>query len=168
MLGRLPLIQGRLERTADGSLEPTSMKLHLYLRVPVLAHRKALMRILLFSHSLGIELLRYQEHLRPPVPRHARLCRLCLLDVESEAHALLGCSTPALVELRRPFFMDIFSMLPTIPRRWPSMDDLLCYLIQTGNLDIIQRLAKYTYDILAHYSTTPVFRPAGYAYSTLG
>jgi hypothetical protein len=36
------------------------------------------------------------------------------------------------------------------------------------NLDILQRLANYTYDLLAHYSTTPVFRPAGYAYSTLG
>jgi hypothetical protein len=101
------------------------MKLRLYLRVPVLAHRKALTRILLSSHSLAIELLRYQEQLMPPIPRHARLCRMCLLDVESEGHALLACSVPTLVEMRKCFLMDIYSTLPTIPRRWPSMDDFI-------------------------------------------
>ncbi|KAJ7368591.1 hypothetical protein DFH08DRAFT_982794 [Mycena albidolilacea] len=117
---------------ADGSFQPSSMKLRLYLRVPVPAHRKALTRILLSSHSLGIELLRYQDD-------HFRLT-------------------------------DIFMTLPTIPRRWPSMDDFIRHLVQTRNFkfDIIQRLAKYTYDVLAHYSTTPLFRPAGYTYSALG
>jgi hypothetical protein len=90
-----------------------------------------------------------------------------LLDVESEGHALLACSEPTLVEMRQRFLIDIYLTLPGMPRRWPSMDDFIRYLIQTRNLDIIQRLAKYAYDVLAHYSTTPIFRPAGYAYSTL-
>jgi hypothetical protein len=144
------------------------MKLRLYLRVPVPAHRKALTRILLSSHGLGIEVLRYQEHLRPAVPRHARLCRFCLLDVETEGHALLGCSETGLVDLRHIFLTNIFSTLPTIPRSWRSTDDLIRYLMQTGNLDILQRLAKFSYDVLTYYSTTLVFRPPGYAYSTLG
>ncbi|KAJ7308601.1 hypothetical protein DFH08DRAFT_823887 [Mycena albidolilacea] len=59
MSGRLPLIQG---------FQPSSMKLRLYLRVPVPAHRKALTRILLSSHSLAVELLYYQERLRAPYP----------------------------------------------------------------------------------------------------
>jgi hypothetical protein len=144
------------------------MKLRLYLRVPVPAHRKALTRILLSSHSLAVELLRYQERHRAPVPRHARLCRLCFRGVESEGHALLTCTAPDLTELRRHFISDIFTTIPTIPRQWSSTDDFLRHLIQTRNLDIIQRLAKYTYDVLAHYSNTPMFRPAGYAYSVLG
>jgi hypothetical protein len=168
MAGQLPLIQGRVERTADGTMRSSAMKLRLYLRVPVPAHRKALTRILLSSHSLGIEVLRYQERLRAPVPRHARLCRLCLLDVETEGHALLACNDAGLVVLRRAFLTDIYSTLPTIPRSWRSTDDFIHYLMQTVNFDILQRLAKYSYDVLTHYSTTVVFRPAGYAYSTLG
>jgi hypothetical protein len=50
--------------------QPVSMKFRAYLRVPVPAHRKALTRILLASHALGIEMLRYRERLRLPVPRH--------------------------------------------------------------------------------------------------
>ncbi|KAJ7366395.1 hypothetical protein DFH08DRAFT_678454, partial [Mycena albidolilacea] len=117
MSERLPLIQGRVKHAVSGSLQPTAMKLRPYLRVPVPAHRKALTRLLLSSHSLGIELLRYRERLRPPIPRHATLCRLCLLDVESEAHSLLGWSVPALADLRRSFLMDIFFSLPTIPQQ---------------------------------------------------
>jgi hypothetical protein len=168
MAGRLPLIQGRVERTADGTNASSAAKLRLYLRVPVPAHRKALTRILLSSHSLGVEVLQYQERLRAPVPRHARLCRFCLLEVESEGHALLACSDTVLMGLRRSFLTDIFAILPTIPRSWRSTDDFIRYLMQSGNFDILQRLAKYSYDVLTHYSTTLMFRPAGYAYSTLG
>jgi hypothetical protein len=163
MLGHLFFIQGRTDRTASGRLEPVSLKLRTYLRVPVPAHCKALTRILLASHPLRIEMLRYRERLRLPVPRDARLCRLCLLSVETEGHALLGCSAPTLMALRRVFLTDIYSKLPALPRRSASTEDFLRLLLQTGNFDVLQRLAKYTYDVLSHYSTTPLFRPAGYA-----
>jgi hypothetical protein len=153
MSGRLPLIQGRTDRTASGRLEPVSLKLRAYLRVPVPAHRKALTRILLASHPLGIEMLRYRERLRLPVPRDARLCRFCLLSVETEGHALLGCSAPTLVALRRVFLTDIYSKLLALPRHSDSTEDFLRLLLQTGNFDVLQRLAKYTYDVLSHYST---------------
>jgi hypothetical protein len=143
------------------------MKLCPYLQAPVPAHCKALTRVLLASHPLRIEMLRYRECLRLPVPRNMRLCRFCLGGVESEGHALLGCSTPTLVELRRVFLTDVYRTLPSIPRHWPSTDIFLQYLIQTGNFDIIQRLTKYAYDILLHYSTIPLFRPAGYTYNVL-
>jgi hypothetical protein len=141
-----------------------AFKLCPYLRVPIPAHRKALTRILLASHTLGIEMLRYRERWRP---RHARLCRFCLIAVESEGHALLGCSAPTLVQLRKVFLTDIYYELPSLPRRSPSMEDFLQQLLQTGNFGIIQRLTKYAYDVLAHYVTTPLFRPAAYTYNVL-
>jgi hypothetical protein len=164
---RLPLIQGRLDHARTQGSEPLAFKLCSYLRVPVPAHRKALTHILLASHTLGIELLRYRERWRPAVPRHARLCRFCLIAVESEGHALLGCSAPSLVQLRKVFLTDIYSELPSIPRCSPSMEDFLRQLLQSGNFGIIQWLAKYAYDVLAHYATTPLFRPAAYTYNVL-
>ncbi|KAJ6518793.1 hypothetical protein C8R45DRAFT_801093, partial [Mycena sanguinolenta] len=101
---RLPLIQGRLERTAEGELVNTALKLRHYLRIPVPAHRKALTRLFLSAHRLGIEVLRYGERYRDKTPREWRLCRFCHDAVESEAHALFGCTAnPDLMELRRDF-----------------------------------------------------------------
>ncbi|KAJ6605652.1 hypothetical protein B0H10DRAFT_2076422, partial [Mycena sp. CBHHK59/15] len=51
---RLPLIQGRLERNENGNLVEMSLKFRQYLNVPVPAHRKALTRLYLSSHILGI------------------------------------------------------------------------------------------------------------------
>ncbi|KAJ7330404.1 hypothetical protein DFH08DRAFT_638183, partial [Mycena albidolilacea] len=91
MAERLPLIQDRQQLRDDGSLGPSPMKLQLYLRIPVPAHRKALTRLILSAHTLGVELLRYVERDRPAVPRYTRLCRFCRRRVETEAHALLEC-----------------------------------------------------------------------------
>ncbi|KAJ7929408.1 hypothetical protein B0H13DRAFT_1859627 [Mycena leptocephala] len=57
MAGRIPLIQGRLERDEEGNFVATTLKLRQYLRVPVPAHRRALTRLLLWSHILSIEIL---------------------------------------------------------------------------------------------------------------
>ncbi|KAJ7301167.1 hypothetical protein DFH08DRAFT_666755, partial [Mycena albidolilacea] len=113
---RLPLIRGRLDRNGHGVFAPSPLKLRLYLRVPVPAHRKALIRLLLCSHMLGVdpEILRYQERDKPPVPRFARLCRFCHLAMESEAHALLGCSTPSLAAMRASLLRDISRIIPDI------------------------------------------------------
>ena len=77
------------------------LKIRQYLRVPVPAHRKALARLYLSAHRLGIEILRYAERYRERTPRNWRLCRFCRRAVESESHALLGCMTkPELAKLR--------------------------------------------------------------------
>ncbi|KAJ6558518.1 hypothetical protein DFH09DRAFT_532903 [Mycena vulgaris] len=61
---RLPLIQGRLERDEDAKFVQMPLKMRQYLRVPVPAHRKALTRLYLSSHTLAIEILRYTERYR--------------------------------------------------------------------------------------------------------
>ncbi|KAJ7603619.1 hypothetical protein DFH06DRAFT_1022110, partial [Mycena polygramma] len=143
------------------------LKLRQYLRVPVPAHRKALTRLVLSCHTLGIEILRYTERLKVRVPREARVCRFCRLGVESESHALLTCTTAALLTMRYDFLGDVYRLMPDLPRQWPSADNLLRALVQCRNFDVIQRLAKYTFEVFAVFATLPVFRPAQYLYSSL-
>jgi hypothetical protein len=83
LASRLPLIQGRLERNEDGNFVETSLKLQQYLRVPVPAHRKALTRLYVSCHTLGIEVLRYKERYRKRTPQEWRLCCFCGRDVET-------------------------------------------------------------------------------------
>lgn len=97
LASRLPLIQGRLERNEEGIFVKTALKLRQYLRVPVPAHRKAITRLYLSSHTLGVELLRYAERHHECAPREWRLCRFCFRTVESESHALMTCAEPSLV-----------------------------------------------------------------------
>ncbi|KAJ7839102.1 hypothetical protein B0H13DRAFT_1513857, partial [Mycena leptocephala] len=92
MSSRLPLIQGRLERNELGEFVANPLKLRQYLRIPVPAHRKALTRLILSSHTLGVEILRYTERYRVRAPREFRFCRFCRRGVETEAHAMITCS----------------------------------------------------------------------------
>lgn len=62
-----------------------------YLKVPVPGHCKALSHLYMLAHTLGVEVLRWDERYRPRTPREWRLCRFCGMDVETEAHALLIC-----------------------------------------------------------------------------
>ncbi|KAJ7717100.1 hypothetical protein B0H16DRAFT_1740824 [Mycena metata] len=145
----------------------TVLKLRQYLRVPVPAHRKALTRLILSAHTLSIEILRYAERRRERAPRDFRFCRFCRLAVESESHALITCTTPTLTALRCQFFMDIYRLVPDLPRSWASADDFLWHLVQCRDFDLTQRLAKYTYDVFAVFATCPIFKPAEYLYITL-
>ncbi|KAF7374664.1 RNA-directed DNA polymerase from mobile element jockey [Mycena sanguinolenta] len=167
MSSRLPLIQGRLELNEDGKYVTMASKLRHYLRVPVPAHRKALTRLALSSHTLGIEILRWKVRYKARVPRECRWCRFCRLEIESEGHAMIGCSAPDLVALRYEFFKDVYSIVPDMPRHWTSEDVFLRDLFLNQNFDLTQRLAKYTYDVFARFATCPVFRPAEYLYSIL-
>ncbi|KAJ7813117.1 hypothetical protein B0H14DRAFT_2377186, partial [Mycena olivaceomarginata] len=74
---RIPLIQDRWEHNEEGEFVRMPLKLRQYLRVPVPAHRKALTRLYLSAHQLGIEVLRYAERYRERTPRNWRLCRFC-------------------------------------------------------------------------------------------
>ncbi|KAJ7499910.1 hypothetical protein FB451DRAFT_1014936, partial [Mycena latifolia] len=165
---RLPLIQGRLERNKEGRLVQMPLKLRQYLCVPAPAHRKAITRLFLSSHALGIEILRYTERYRDPTPRQFRFCRFCRRAVESESHALLGCmSEGSLIELRRDFLIDVYKLAPDLPHTWASVDDCLLRLAQSRNFDLIKRVAKYTYEVFKIYSTQDVFKPAEYLYNVL-
>jgi hypothetical protein len=54
-------------------------------------NREALTSIMLSTHQLALEKLRYKDHELQPVPRHERICRFCIGKVESPEHALLEC-----------------------------------------------------------------------------
>jgi hypothetical protein len=165
---RLPLLQGRLEPNEDGNYVEMALKLRQYLRVPVPAHRKAITRLYLSSHTLAIEILRYKERYRQRTPRAFRFCRFCRKAVESESHALLGCmSEEALIVLRREFLVDVYELVPDLPRTWASLDALLLALAQCRSFDVTQRLAKYTFDVFDVYSTREIFKPAEYLYNLL-
>ncbi|KAK0440449.1 uncharacterized protein EV420DRAFT_1252707, partial [Desarmillaria tabescens] len=56
--------------------------------------------LLLSSHVLGVEVLRWSERYRPYIPRDWRLWRFCRVTVEDEPHALLVCAAaPGLTSL---------------------------------------------------------------------
>ena len=129
--------------------------------------RRSLARLVLSRHTLDIEILHWKVRYKVRVPRECRWCRFCRLAVESEAHAMIGCSAPDLVALRYEFLKDVYSLAPDLPRRWTSEDVFLRELFLNQNFDLTQRLAKYTYDVFAIFATCPVFRPAEYLYSTL-
>ncbi|EJD35084.1 hypothetical protein AURDEDRAFT_75611 [Auricularia subglabra TFB-10046 SS5] len=83
------------------------MELRSYLRVVrIPEHRDALTKLLLSEHDLGVERLRYVD-----VAHDLRLCRFCLLAVETPAHALFACNgSQELSALRRQFYEDLAAM----------------------------------------------------------
>ncbi|KAK7008449.1 hypothetical protein R3P38DRAFT_2413192, partial [Favolaschia claudopus] len=91
MSSRLPLLQHRLDLNSNSLFVHKAMKFRLYLNVPIPAHRKALTRLMLSSHTLSVEILRYKERWKLRVPRDCRLCRFCRLGVENEWHATIEC-----------------------------------------------------------------------------
>ncbi|KAI0348896.1 hypothetical protein OH77DRAFT_1375126, partial [Trametes cingulata] len=86
---RLPLIHARLHHSGDTALNSLCVA-RAYLSLPRRLEREALTQLLSSDHPLAIEALR---RVRPPVPRHHRVCRFCCLHwaVEDEPHALLEC-----------------------------------------------------------------------------
>ncbi|PBK62909.1 hypothetical protein ARMSODRAFT_963750 [Armillaria solidipes] len=99
-----------LHRTDPSSARETPVvSFHSYLNVPIPVHRKALVRLLTSSHTLAVEVLRWAERCRPPVPRSQHLCCFCLSEVEDEARALWYCDgSQSLDDLRADFFKSVF------------------------------------------------------------
>ncbi|KAK0439658.1 hypothetical protein EV421DRAFT_847077 [Armillaria borealis] len=135
-----------------------------YLLVPIPAHRKALVRLLTSSHTLAVEVLRWTERRRPPIPRDERLCRYCRQEVEDEAHVLLYCDgSDDLRALRSEFFHKVFriagSPLSSSLRAAPTGFDVIRLLLQTDNVDVMCSFAKFVYNVFSIYQRLPVFMP---------
>ncbi|KAJ7761224.1 hypothetical protein DFH07DRAFT_694742, partial [Mycena maculata] len=64
---------------------------HYLSMVKTTSHREALTSIMLSTHLLALERLRYVDHAHPPVPRQERVCRFCKTEVESPEHAMFEC-----------------------------------------------------------------------------
>jgi hypothetical protein len=82
--------------------------------------------------------------------------------VETEAHAMIACSAPALAALCHSFIQDVYELVSEWLRNWNSSEDFLRMLVQTRDFDVLQRLAKYTFEVFAEYGTHPIFKPAEY------
>ena len=161
------LIRGRLEAAGNGQRVHMTRKLRHYLSTPLVpAHRRAFTSIMLSSHALAVERLRYQERYRPPVPHAWRLCRFCRVDVEDEVHVLLKCDARSdLLALRAVFWQDVARMVGVLPQT-PNSLALLVILLTDRRLT--ERVAKYIYVVLEIFGSAPIFIPAPYNYLPLG
>jgi hypothetical protein len=71
---------------------------------------EALTSLLLSTHQLSVEILRYVDHAKQPVIRSDWICSFCLVKVETPEHALITfTSSDALRTLRAPFLEKLFS-----------------------------------------------------------
>lgn len=68
-----------------------SMKLRAYQRIPSVSYRRTYNLLVLGMHPLARVRLSWNTRVHNKVPRNNRLCHLCKLHVENEAHALFGC-----------------------------------------------------------------------------
>ncbi|KAJ7081804.1 hypothetical protein B0H15DRAFT_994332 [Mycena belliarum] len=90
---KLYLIKGRREPRKDMAPAPQTLRLRHYLfMVKTQKHREALTSLLLSTHLLAVEILRYGDHAQPREnDRSKRVCRFCKIEVETPEHALLTC-----------------------------------------------------------------------------
>lgn len=88
-------------------LRPTALapaRSRAYLLINITAFRIAYIHMFLSGHALAVERLRWAERRRPFIPRGNRLCRLCGIDIEDEAHAMFACLGDAQLQTYRDNF----------------------------------------------------------------
>ena len=162
------LLKGRLELGASGGPMSVVRKLRHYLVLPVIpAHRKAFTSLLFSTHGLAVERLRWRERYRAPVPREWRLCRFCRASVEDEVHALIDCEgdiSHPLVPLREAMRREVTAIVPDFVWHSDSLSLLLC-LLHDRQLPV--PVAKFIYDVLAVFSSVPMYVPAPFLYTPL-
>ncbi|KAJ7623901.1 hypothetical protein DFH06DRAFT_1446575 [Mycena polygramma] len=145
---KLYLLHGRLEPQKDKPAARKTLFLRHYLfMVKTQEHREALTSIMLSTHQLALEKLRYTDHALQPVPRHERLCRFCIAKVESPEHALLECqASPEVLNLRNSKIVELNSI------------ELLKALIYERST--ITLVGKFAHDVLKMFYELPVYRPS--------
>jgi hypothetical protein len=123
------------------------------------AHREALTSIMLSTHQLAVEVLRYTDHVNQPVPRANKLCRLCKTTVETPEHALVTCaSSDALVELRTSFLEQLFAKNPELQHVLEEKSETEFLKAMIYSRPAIALVAKFAHDVLQIFYAIPVFR----------
>jgi hypothetical protein len=155
---KLYLLQGRLELEKDKPPQHKTLWFRHYLRVPTVAHRRALTRLLLSDHGLAIEQLRRTRG--PYIPREHRLCRFCINSVESPEHALLECvASHKLVLLRNEFVEKMRVEMPVFGSVFAPPSTLVCLKVLIANRPTVSLLAKYVHDVLLIFDAHPLYSP---------
>ncbi|KAJ7231405.1 hypothetical protein B0H12DRAFT_1029491 [Mycena haematopus] len=157
---KLYLLHGRREPQKDkGPTQVTSCMRHYLSMVNTQKHREAITSIMLSTHRLAVEVLRYVDHEHQPVPRSDRLCRCCRKEIETPEHALLTCeSSDKLVELRSIFLRKLFTNLPNLRNRMAELSNTEFLKAIIYPRSTIALVAKFAHDVLAVFYDVPVFR----------
>jgi hypothetical protein len=147
---KLYLLHGRLEPQKD---KPTARKM-LYLRyylfiVKTQEHRETLTSIMLLTHQLALEKLRYTDHELQPVPRHERLCRFCIAKVGSPEHALLECqASPEVLNLRNVFLGKFLRAVPRMESKFVELGSIELLKALIYERSTITLVGKFVHDVL--------------------
>ncbi|KAJ6481555.1 hypothetical protein C8R47DRAFT_1049836 [Mycena vitilis] len=157
---KLYLLQGRLEPQKDKPPKQiTSTMRHYLTLVKTQTHREALTSIMLSTHQLAVEILRYVDHEHGQVARENRLCRFCKTDIETPEHALITCtSQDALVDLREKFLEHLFLKCPNLRLRLALDSNVEFLKAIIHSRPSIALVAKFAHDVLQLFYAVPVFR----------
>ena len=121
--------------------------------------REALTSLLLSTHQLAVEILRYVDHAYQPVPRADRLCRLCKEEIETPEHALISCTLlDTLVELRAIFLVKLFENSPDLQTFMAKNSNPEFFKAMVYSRPNIALVAKFTHEVLEIFYAIPVFR----------
>jgi hypothetical protein len=121
-------------------------------------YREALTSLLLSTHQLALEKLRYTDHALQPIPRTERLCRFCIAKVESPEHALLECQACAqVVTLRNVFLEKLLRTVPKMQRKIVELDSISLLKAIIYERSTIVLLGKFVHDVLEIFYTTHVY-----------
>ncbi|KAJ7100849.1 hypothetical protein B0H15DRAFT_770207, partial [Mycena belliarum] len=157
---KLYLLRGRLEPQKDKApTQIVSTMRHYLTMVRTQTHREALTSILLSTHQLAVEILRYANHDHPQVPREDRRCRFCKTEVETPEHAMITCtSLDALVELRHAFMGELFSKCPNLQHHLTEDSNTEFLKVLINSRPSIALVAKFSHDVLQLFYAVPVLR----------
>ncbi|KAJ7104113.1 hypothetical protein B0H15DRAFT_766704, partial [Mycena belliarum] len=88
-------------------------------------------------------------------------CRFCKIEVETPEHALLTCdASPEVVSLRTAFFGKLFIDVPTLRVLMEILEPSEFFKTMIYERSTIALVAKFAYEVLEVFYTTPVFRSA--------
>ncbi|KAJ7742564.1 hypothetical protein B0H16DRAFT_1860835, partial [Mycena metata] len=158
---KLYLLYGRLEPQKDKPPAYVASKMRHYLTmVKTQTHREALTSLLLSTHHLALEVLRYANHAHQPVARSDRLCRFCKVEVETPEHALVTCTSSSdLTELRSAFLAKLFHDAPHLANLMAQLSNTEFLKSMVYSRPTIALVAKFAFNVLELFYAVPVLRP---------
>ncbi|KAJ7454636.1 hypothetical protein B0H11DRAFT_1654427, partial [Mycena galericulata] len=158
---KLYLLHGRREPQKDmPAAQKTLFMRHYLYMVKTQTHREALTSIMLSTHLLALERLRYVDHEHQSVPRDERLCRLCLGAVESPEHALVECkASPAVLNLRNIFLGKLFRAVPKMQTKLAELSSVEFLKAMIYERSTIVLVGKFVHEVLEEFYAAPLYRP---------
>lgn len=148
-------LQRRSGPQKDKPPAPQTLRLRHYLSmVKTQKHREALTSLLLSTHLLAVEILRYGDHEQPREDdRSKRVCRFCKTEVENPKHALLACdASPEVMSLRAAFLDQLFKTVPTLRRLMYELDLIEFFKSMVYKRSTIPFVAKFAHCVSAWHS----------------